>query len=317
MAGWIQHHPNTAGVAVGRLPRRHRPTKLDGKGDGLFHVVHLNLEVEHLRQFALLLRPNRCLVPVATLDVEMDAALGVEQLCPPAARSEIPDLEPQKSFIEVRNRSGPLTVDRHCYEPIRHKAASSHSGSDRRSYVENVGVRPEVPPTYCATSRRSGEARGIQRRSRARRCRAQRRGTTGEPTHQVAVGCRNPYHALQRQGAGQPRCQAQRRPPTKRSRGSGVHRDTAGRSPTGYQERPPSRSGQNRHPGSRASAELSATPPTRWPLQRRGSRRFDEASSPHVASMGTTGTPSRAATHCGAWGYLRTSEPWSRRIVMQ
>src|SRR5687768_4908137 len=78
MARRIEHHPQPARVTRRRLPRRLAPTELDRPCDGLLHVVHLDLEVEHLRELARLLRPDRRLVPLGALDVEVDVAVRVE-----------------------------------------------------------------------------------------------------------------------------------------------------------------------------------------------------------------------------------------------
>ena len=111
MTGGVEHHSYPLAISVGWLPGCLGATELQSAIYGDVEVVDLHLEMHHLRQFARLLRPRRRLVPRVSLDVDVYASVGVEQLRPPSAGAKITDLEAKESLIEARHRSGPFAVD--------------------------------------------------------------------------------------------------------------------------------------------------------------------------------------------------------------
>src|SRR3954470_1903391 len=107
----VEHDAQARTVSVGRLPSCLCAAKLNGSCNRCLDVVDLDLEVEHLRQFARLLGPCGRLVLRVALDVDVDATFGIEELCPPSLGAEIADLEAKKSLIEARHWFRPLAVD--------------------------------------------------------------------------------------------------------------------------------------------------------------------------------------------------------------
>src|SRR4051794_38904207 len=94
----VEHHAQSPAVSIRRLPRCLCTTKLNGACNRCLEVVDLDLEVEHLRQFSRLFRPCGRPVTRAALDVDVDPAVGVEELRPPSPGAEVPNLEAKESL---------------------------------------------------------------------------------------------------------------------------------------------------------------------------------------------------------------------------
>ena len=66
MTGRVEHHSDPLTIPIGWLPGCLCATELQSAGDRGLEVIDLDLEVHHLRQFALLLWPGRPFVPRVT-----------------------------------------------------------------------------------------------------------------------------------------------------------------------------------------------------------------------------------------------------------
>jgi len=111
MASRVEHDADAPGVSVRWLPRRFGAASADSEGNRCIEVVHLDLEMHHLRLLAGPLGPRRRLVPGLALDVEVDTAYGIPELRP-IRRVELAHLESEELLVEASDRPSVGAVDR-------------------------------------------------------------------------------------------------------------------------------------------------------------------------------------------------------------
>src|SRR5262245_37907432 len=137
----VEHDPELGGVAVGGLVGGDPGAGLDGEGDRVLDVVHLDLEVDHLVLDAGLLGPGRRDVPLLRLEAQADAAGRVPHRDPVRAVTG-GHLPPQQVPVEPGHLLGVRTVQAHARPAHRARA-------HERDRTPNFGCTPAGATVDC------------------------------------------------------------------------------------------------------------------------------------------------------------------------